>query len=146
MPLPNSENTAKGKKFQNLAAKVLSLHFGTEFLTERKFPIGHPSKDHKFDLVSTDLKFVGESKNYSWTETGNTPSAKIGFINEAVFYLYHLPKDKNRFVVLRKAVHPKQKKTLAEYYFETNKHLLNGVFVVEIDEDSSKIRIFESAQ
>jgi hypothetical protein len=97
MPLPHCENAAKGKKFQSLAANVLSQHFGTEFLTEKEFPIGHPPKLHKFDLVSSDLRFVGESKNYSWTETGNISSAKMGFINEAVFYLHHLPSDKQRF-------------------------------------------------
>lgn len=63
--------------------------------------IGNPPKDHTFDLVSVDLHDVGESKNYSWTEGNNVPSAKMGFINEAVFYLQHVPRDKHRFVVMR---------------------------------------------
>ncbi len=65
-------------------------------------PIGRPAKGHRFDLVSEDGRYVGECKNYSWTEGGNVPSAKMGFINEAVFYLSWLPKSASRFVVMRR--------------------------------------------
>jgi hypothetical protein len=143
MSLSNSQNSAKGKNFQKLAANVLTQHFGVEFLTEKKFLIGHPPKLHKFDLASSDLNFIGESKKYSWTETGNVPSAKMGFINEAIFYLHHLPRDKQRFIVMCKAVHPRRQESLAEYYFRTYTHLLNGVFIIEVDEQTQCVREFK---
>ena len=87
MVAPNSLNTAKGRDFQAKATKILSRHFEVGFHTEHSIPIGKPPKEHKFDLASDDLRFIGESKNYSWTVSGNVPSAKMAFINEAVFYL-----------------------------------------------------------
>jgi len=140
MPEPNSMNAAKGRDFQKKAAEILKQHFKVGFQKEFPVPIGNPPKEHKFDLVSDDLQYVGESKNYSWTEGGNVPSAKIGFINEAVFYLQHLPKEKKRFVVLRRDVDAKHTESLAEYYYRTNKHLLNGVFLIEIDVETDTIQ------
>lgn len=93
MPAPNSQNPRKGRMFQEKSSEVLSKHFGVEFLLDFPIPIGSPPKDHKFDLVSEDMKIIGECKNYSWTETGNIPSAKMGFTNEAAFYLTLLPKE-----------------------------------------------------
>lgn len=142
MPDPNSMNTGKGREFQRKAVEILSRHFGITFQMEYPVPIGNPPKEHKFDLVSVDLQYVGESKNYSWTETGNVPSAKLGFINEAVFYLQHLPTEKKRFVVLRKDVHARHRESIAEYYYRTNKHLLNGIFIIEIDLVTGKVLEF----
>ena len=140
MPASNSLNTGKGRDFQILAVEVLSQYFNVGFRIEHPIPIGNPPKDHKFDLVSDDLQYIGESKNYSWTEGGNIPSAKMGFINEAVFYLQHLPSDKKRFVVMRRDVNEKHKETLADYYYRTNRHLLNGVFIIEIDTTTNAVR------
>lgn len=140
MPAPNSLNTGKGRDFQKMAVKVLSHYFKVGFRIEHPIPIGNPPKEHKFDLVSDDLQYVGESKNYSWTEGGNVPSAKMGFINEAVFYLQHLPSDKKRFVVMRRDVDEKHTESLADYYYRTNRHLLNGVFIVEIDVTTKTVR------
>lgn len=133
MPEPNSRNTAKGREFQRRAAQVLGRHFGVNFHTDYPIPIGDPPKDHKFDMVSEDRKYIGESKNYSWTEGGNVPSAKMGFVNEAVFYLQHLPRDKRRFIVMRKDIRQTNNESLAEYYFRIYRHLLNGVSIIEID-------------
>ncbi len=138
---PNSKNTGKGKSFQTIAAEVLGQHFRVGFQTEHPILIGNPPKNHKFDLVSENGKYIGECKNYSWTEGGNVPSAKMGFINEAVFYLQHISSDKFRFVILRRDVDKKHNETLADYYYRTNKHLLNGVFVIEIDVLTKSVRI-----
>lgn len=142
MPLPNSMNTAKGRDFQEKAASILAQYYKVDFQTEYPIPIGNPPKSHKFDLVSTDLEFVGESKNYSWTETGNVPAAKIGYLKEAVSYLQNLPQDKKRFVVMPRAVRRKHKESLAEYFYRINSHILNGIFVVEIDVQTGSVREF----
>jgi hypothetical protein len=115
----NSLNPAKGKQFQEKAAELLSERTQVEFRLDYPVAIGNPPKDHRFDLVSSDLRHFGECKNYSWTKSGNVPSAKMGFINEAVFYLSFLPRDTVRFVVMRKDVHPKRNETLAAYYYRT---------------------------
>lgn len=130
---PNSLNPSKGRSFQNKAAQILSQYFGVIFKQEYPIGIGSPPKLHKFDLVSEDLKYVGESKNYSWTQGKNVPSAKMAFMNEAVFYLQHLPQGTERFIVVRRDVLPNRNESLARYYFRTYQHLLNGVFILEID-------------
>ena len=140
MPEPNSMNPTKGKEFQELAAEVLSSYIGVDFNIEYPIAIGNPPKPHNFDLASEDLRYVGESKNYSWTESGNVPSAKMGFVNEAVFYLQHVSAEINRFVVMRRDFNAKRGETLAEYYYRTYSHLLNGVFIIEIDTETLGVR------
>lgn len=140
MPYDNSLNTGKGRDFQEVASRLLGSHYGVTFELDCPMPIGSPPKQHRFDLVSTDRRFVGECKNYSWTETGNVPSAKMGFVNEAVFYLSHLSTDARRFIVLRLDSHTRRKESLADYYFRTYRHLLNGIVIVELDPASGVIR------
>lgn len=140
MPAPNSDNTGKGRDFQKLAAKILADNFKVAFQIEYQIPIGNPPKMHKFDLVSDDLRYVGECKNYSWTEGGNVPSAKMGFINQAVLYLLQLPSNQKRFVVMRRDIDEKHAESLADYYYRTNHHLLNGVFIIEIDVITKVVR------
>ena len=142
MPMPNSMNTAKGRDFQQGACAILREHFRCgNFKLDCPVFIGNPPKEHKFDLVCEDGRYVGECKNYSWTETGNVPSAKLAFLNEAVFYLLHLPGDVQRFVALRRDVHPRRQESLAEFYVRTYYHLLDGVKVIEIDLNSSIARV-----
>ena len=137
----NSENPRRGKEFQALAASILSEYWGVQFEMEVSFPIGDPPKKHRFDLASQDRTYVGESKNYTWTVSGNMPSAKMAFVNEAVFYLSHLPSGINRFVVMPRDIRPKNGEPLADYYHRTYRHLLGGVQIVEIDVETYQVRI-----
>ncbi|MBR3621310.1 MAG: hypothetical protein IKN56_07345, partial [Clostridia bacterium] len=69
---------------------------------EKKIAIGYypeELKEHKFDLVSADGSIAVECKRYTWTETGNVPSAKMGFCNEAAFYLSFLPDNVDKYIV-----------------------------------------------
>jgi hypothetical protein len=136
----NRLNPGKGKRFQEQAARLLCKHFGVRFELDYPLAIGNPPKEHRFDLVSSDLHYVGECKNYAWTKAGNVPSAKMGFVNEAVLYLSFLPKDTVRFVVLRNDVHGKRDETLAEYYYRTYRHLLRGVLILEADLGNGTLR------
>ncbi len=133
-------NPDNGAQFQEKVGILLSKHSRVKFHLNYPIAIGNPPKDHRFDLVSSDLRLVGECKNYTWIESGNVPSAKIGFINEAVFYLSLLPKDTVRFIVMKKDIHPRRKETLAEYYYRTYQHLLEGVVLFEIDLENALIR------
>ena len=123
-----------------MAAEVLGRHWGVLFELEVAFAIGQPSKEHRFDLASADRQYVGETKSYTWTETGNVPSAKMAFVNEAVFYLSHLPATYVRFVAMLKDVHPKRGESLADYYYRTYRHLLHGVRILEVDRATGGIR------
>ncbi len=137
----NSLNPGKGAQFQEIAAELFSDYFNVDLRLDYPIAIGEPPKNHKFDLVSSDSNFVGECKNYSWTEGSNVPSAKMGFVNEAVFYLSLLPKVKAKFIVMRKDINLRRNETLAEYYYRTYHHLLYEIKVFEIDPEKGKIKI-----
>jgi hypothetical protein len=136
----NSLNTGKGRDFQSTAAEILGAHFQTKFDLDVALDIGSPPKVHRFDLVSTDRKFVGECKNYCWTIGGNVPSAKMAFMNEAMLYLSLAPIDSVRFITLRRDTHPRTGEALADYYCRTYRHLFHGAFLIEIDLATSAVR------
>jgi hypothetical protein len=140
MPTDNILNTAKGRLFQRQVAKTASHHFGVEFQLDYPIQIGNPPKEHRFDLVSVDSHYIGECKSYSWTESGNVPSAKMGFVNEAVFYLSFLSPSMVRFIAMRKDLHPMRRETVADFYYRTYRHLLNGVLIIEVDVESGTLR------
>ncbi len=135
----NSENPLVGKKFEIVVQAALQNKFGLDFEIEKKILIGNPAKAHRFDLVSCDERFVIECKCYTWTESGNVPSAKMGFINEAAFYLSFLPENVDKLIVMLKAVHPRRAETLAQYYFRTNRHLLRDIKIYEFDLQSGEL-------
>lgn len=120
----NSENPRVGAAFQKAVASWFEEQYDKEFIIEKKIAIGHPAKDHKFDIVSSDDTMAIECKCYTWTETGNVPSAKMGFTNEAAFYLSFIPDTYEKFIVMKLSRHPKREETLAEYYFRMNRHLI----------------------
>lgn len=142
LPLPNSENPKKGRDFERLACIALEDKYKIKF-AEKAILIGKPPKAHNFDLVSEDGRIIAECKNYSWTKTGNVPSAKMGFINEAVFYLTHTPKNVKKIVILRKDNHPKRTESLAEYYARTYYHLLDRVIIMELDINNMLLKKLE---
>ena len=139
MPLSNSYNPKKGRDFEEKASQALAERYKTGF-KKRPIDIGTPPKAHNFDLVSEDGNIIVECKNYSWTETGNIPSAKTAFLNEAALYLSHAPADSKKIIVLRKDNHPKRKESFAEYYVRTYFHLLNEVMIMELDINSMIIK------
>jgi len=135
----NRENPKVGKAFQELVCCNLEKYFDIPFRLEVAIPIGSPPKLHKFDCVSEDGKIVAECKCYTWTDTGNVPSAKMMGMNEAVFYMSYLPDDVVKILCIKKAIHTKKVETLAEYYCRIDGHLLNNIKVFEID-DFGEIR------
>ena len=136
----NSENPRVGKEFQLAVKEWFEEAYTTSFDVERKIAIGRPAKLHSFDISSLDESIVVECKCYTWTETGNVPSAKMGFTNEAAFYLSFLPDDTERIIVMLHAEHVKRKETLADYYFRTNRHLLGKTKIYEFDLHTKEMR------
>lgn len=134
----NSLNPKRGADFEKRVAKVASMIFGI-VLEKRPIKIGNPPKEHRFDLVSKDGKYIIECKCYSWTGGGNIPAAKMAILNEAVFYLSHLSKNKHRFLIMKKDFSKEKQETLASYYFRINRHLLDDVRIFELDESTDKL-------
>ena len=80
----NSENPHVGRKFQEFVQTILKEKYNTYFEQEAAIPIGRPPKEHKFDLANADRSIVAECKCYTWTDSGNVPSAKLMGLDEAV--------------------------------------------------------------
>lgn len=140
----NSENPVVGAKFQKMVAEWFRSHYKKEFSLEKKIPIGTDcaeKKDHKFDIVAEDDSIAVECKCYTWTETGNVPSAKMGFTNEAAFYLSFLPDTYEKYIVMLRATHDKRNETLAQYYYRMNKHLLGTTKVAEYDPKTNDFNV-----
>lgn len=137
----NSENPKVGKKFQLTVKEWFEKSLNCEFEIERKIAIGNPAKLHSFDIANKECTVVVECKCYIWTETGNVPSAKMGFTNEAAFYLSFLPDEVDKSIVMLRATHPKRTETLAEYYFKTNRHLLGKIKILEFDPNTLTMKL-----
>ena len=139
--MSKSDNPRNGAAFQIEVLVWFEKHYGTGFELEKKIPIGSPAKEHKFDIVNEELYIAIECKRYTWTETGNVPSAKMGFANEAAFYLSFIPKEYDKYIVMLSSYHEKRKESLAEYYFRTNRHLLGTIKVAEYDPETKELRV-----
>jgi hypothetical protein len=140
VPKQNRFNPKRGRDFEKIARKLLSAHFGVELHPNHSIAIGDPPKIHKFDLGSEDSTVAGECKNYSWTKVGHIPSAKMAFLNEAVLYLSHLPRETTRFIAMRRDTHHRRTESLADYYSRTYRHFLSQIQLLEIDLEARQVR------
>ena len=120
----NSENPHVGRKFQEFVQTILKEKYNTYFEQEAAIPIGRPPKEHKFDLANADRSIVAECKCYTWTDSGNVPSAKLMGLDEAVFYFGFLPSGTKKLLCMKKAVFRGKQETLAEYYVRAHGHSL----------------------
>ena len=139
--MSNSDNPINGAIFQKQVLEWFRGHYKTSFSLEKKIPIGSPPKDHKFDIVADNDLVAIECKRYTWTETGNAPSAKMGFTNEAAFYLSLLPSSYTKYIVMLYSYNAKRNETLAEYYYRTNNHLLGATKVAEFNPETNTLRV-----
>lgn len=144
--MSNSDNPRKGGIFQRKVMEWFQANYEAKFELEKKIPIGNPEKAHKFDIVGNDNSgnnVAIECKRYTWTESGNVPSAKMGFTNEAAFYLSFLPATYDKYIVMLRSYHPHRKETLAEYYYRTNRHLLGRIKVAEYNPEENELRVLD---
>ena len=84
-------NPKVGKDFQNKVKQWFETDRNTPLYLEHAINIGTPSRPHKFDISDMDEDLVIECKCYTWTDSGNIPSAKLRGLNEAIFYFSFLP-------------------------------------------------------
>ena len=133
----NSENPHVGRRFQESVKLILEKKFCTSFEPEAVVAIGKPAKNHKFDLANDGRSIVAECKCYTWTDSGNVPSAKLMGLDEAVFYFSFLPTETKKILCMKKATYRGKTETLAEYYVRVHGHLMGDVFVYEISDDGT---------
>jgi hypothetical protein len=100
-------NQARGTAFEERAAKALATHTGMAFQLRVPLDIGDPPKRHIFDLAAADRMICGEAKTFTFTATGNVPSAKISTLREAAQYLQLLPPSTQGFIVMSRDCHPR---------------------------------------
>lgn len=139
--MSNSDNPRNGAAFQSQVKDWFQKQYGPGFELETKMPIGNPAKNHKFDIANLEKKIAIECKRYTWTETGNVPSAKMGFTNEAAFYLSFLSDSYEKYIVMLSSHHAKRNESLAEYYYRTYRHLIGKIKVAEYDPERDELRI-----
>lgn len=72
-----SSNTERGSTFQQATEAILGKIQCVAFEREVPLLLGDPPRRHKFDLASTDRKWVVECKNFTFTTSGNIPSGKL---------------------------------------------------------------------
>lgn len=144
--MSNSDNPKRGALFQRQVRDWFQSNVKRSFELEKKLLIGEPAKEHKFDIVDEANTIAIECKRYTWTETGNVPSAKMGFTNEAAFYLSFLPDSYEKYIVMLYSYHEKRHETLAEYYYRTNRHLLGKIMVAEFNPENNQMRIIGSVE
>ena len=139
--MSNSDYPRIGASFERDVFRWFSNNYPQAFEMGKAIPIGDPAKLHKFDIVDDRKSIAVECKCYKWTETGNVPSAKMGFCNEAAFYLSFLPDTYAKYIVMLYSIHSKREETLAEYYFRMNRHLLGNIVVAEFNPETETMRI-----
>ncbi len=109
--MQRKSNVEIGRRFQELVRQTLSARFGEPFDDEVFLDVGDPPKPHRFDLASRSRHIVSECKAYTWTAGGNTPSAKISNLKEAVQYLRLLPDDATKVLaVLKTSAHRNERR------------------------------------
>jgi hypothetical protein len=130
-------NTHAGRDFQD-AAKLFLLGQGLRL--EREFPVavGHATKKlHRFDLGCADPPVLVECKSFTWTSGGNSPSAKIRGLNEAMLLFSVAPAAYRKLLVMLR--HLRREESLATNWLRNHGHLVPpGVEIWELDVDTGK--------
>ena len=138
----NSDNPRIGSEFEKVVRKALEYKLKVKFYSQ-SISIGNPPKPHSFDAVSEDRKIIAECKSYTWTKTGNVPSAKLATLNETILYLSKAPNDSEKIIVLKRDLHETKKESLAEYFVRLHYHLLEDICVMEYDRANKVLNIIK---
>ena len=98
-------NTHAGREFEE-AARLFFESTGIPLDPTFPVPVGvHIKKRHNFDLGSENPPILVECKSYTWTETGNSPSAKIRGMNEVMLLFSVSPPHYRKILFVLKHLH-----------------------------------------
>lgn len=134
-----TSNTEAGREFED-AAHIFFDTAGIKLARGFSAPVGYKIKKNKiFDLGSAEPPILVECKSYTWTESGNSPSAKIRGINEAMLLFSVAPPQYRKILFVLKHTHPRSGVTLASHYIKNQGHLIGpGVEIWEFDLDAKR--------
>jgi hypothetical protein len=135
-------NAHAGREFEQ-AAQVFFRDTGIVLQPSFSVPIGcRVKKEHKFDLGSSEPPILVECKSYTWTETGNSPSAKIHALNEVMLLFSVSPPEFRKILFILR--HMRGDVSLGAHYIKSQGHLIgDGIEIWEFDMDTKKAeRIF----
>ncbi len=126
-------NTHAGRDFENAVQQFFARE-GIPLEACFPVPVGHRTpKLHRFDLGSREPPVVVECKSYTWTSGGNSPSAKLRSLNEAMLIFSVTPPAYRKMLVMLR--HLRGGTSLAEHYIHSQGHLIPaGVEMWEYDE------------
>src|SRR6218665_2075612 len=86
-------NATVGREFEE-AAQLFFHSEGVALAPNYSVPVGHRFfRKKRFDLGSASPRILVECKSYTWTVSGNVPSAKIRGLNEAILQFSAAPRD-----------------------------------------------------
>jgi hypothetical protein len=135
-------NTHAGREFEE-TSRLFWAETGVMLTSPFSALVGcRVRKLHKFDLGSERPPILVECKSYTWTEGGNSPSAKIRGMNEVMLLFSVAPPEFRKILfVLR---HMRKEISLGAHYVKTQGHLIgDGVEIWEFDLDSKEaVQIF----
>lgn len=127
-------NVDKGQLFQRRCRTALERALGRQFEVEVSLRVPD-RKAHAFDLATRERDVVAECKAFSWTVSGNVPSAKLAHLREDVENLRALGEGVARYLILDEARRSGREETLARYFVRLNEELLGPVNVLELSEN-----------
>lgn len=130
-------NSHAGREFQEAVRAFLASR-GVLLQLEYPLPIGgRVKKVHRFDLGADKPPVIVECKSYTWTSGGNSPSAKIRGLNEAMLHFSVAPQGYQKFLFMLR--HMRGEESLAQHYVRTQGHLIGAdVEVWELDPTLSR--------
>lgn len=132
-------NAEAGRDFE-AAAHIFFDQNGIKL--SRGFPVEvgfRAKKTHSFDLGSEHPPILVECKSYTWTSGGNSPSAKIRGLNEAMLLFSVAPPHYRKILFLLRHLHQRTTLSLAMHYIKNHAHLFPpSVEVWEFDLNSAQ--------
>ena len=129
-------NAHAGNDFEDVTQRYFA-EMGIALTRNFTAPVGASAqkKIRRFDLGSADPPVLVECKSHTWTQGGNSPSAKMTVWNEAMYYFHLAPGEFRKiFFVLK---HSRRGVSLASHYLANYGHMVpEGVEFWEYDETS----------
>ncbi len=132
-----------GDDFEELVGQYLQSKFGQQFKRNESLMIGQ-GKFHKFDWVSSDGNIVVECKNYTWTKSGNSPSAKFATLVETLFYFSRI-KANRKILVMRESLNSNAA-SLVDTFVDRYEGILDDVEIWKYNIETNSITIARKAQ
>lgn len=130
-------NTHAGREFQD-AVQLFLASIGLVLVPEFPVPVGFSTtKTHRFDFGSEDPPILVECKSFTWTTGGNSPSAKMRGLSEAMLFFSVAPSQYRKLLVMLR--HLRREQSLASNWLRNHRHLVPpGVEIWELDIDTGE--------